>query len=684
MKLSSFPRRRRIGAVCMILLAAQLAACGGGDDAPATPPPPAGNNPPPPPPPPATVSLTLEGRVTDEPIANAIVTATVGAETFTATADAAGSYSIEIEVAEANAGQFVTLSARGVGDQSFVEFTSLAGSLQSLAAQAGDDDTLSSSENFATQITNVSTAEAVLLRDANGGEPITTDATLQGLATSVNAQDVLDLAAAIKLAVDNAEEYPLPEGQTSILALASDPAARQAFVNDVYEQDPSAFAAVQAAIVQDSGLTQPIDPAQQLSFTAALLSTDPTFSFNYDGRAMHFELDEGGSGSVNSETYDVPLTWTIEGNTIRASYTVAAQSVSYDTEFCAADPEPATRQVEAHYSTTSATIAFISKNTVAITTTSDVTYADCASLEPRADVVNTQGRTILTMDSFQPIDAEELKGATQTIYVYDNAQGTVVADVADLVDGAGTTRLTNKSFTWTLDETGKIVRAEFTDGTVAEYLSLRDIDELASDLFWEIVMPNDGDAYMGIGATVFVDPQYAVSFTAADVPGRFYQFGVGAEEGNDDRLKGFRLRFDTDFMGAQEEDFIENDQVVTVDETVYSANGFRWTLESDQVVVRRTFDLVNQTYNCSFGQPDCLLWDERRIIPLAADAARVYWVEVRRSNNNGVTEETPATRLVRFYDYEPLTGAAGVGSSKSRLIRTGHKPRALLRGPQLR
>jgi hypothetical protein len=101
------------------------------------------------------------------------------------------------------------------------------------------------------------------------------------------------------------------------------------------------------------------------------------------------------------------------------------------------------------------------------------------------------------------------------------------------------------------------------------------------------------------------------------------------------------------------------------------------------VVVRRTFDLANQTYNCVVGEPDCLLWDERRIIPLAADGARLYWVEVRRSDNNGVTDATPATRLVRFYDYEPLTGAA-VGSSKSRMIRTGHKPRALLQGPQLR
>src|SRR5688572_26214864 len=82
--LPSHSRRTRIGAVCTLLLATQLAACGGGDDnndAAPVPPPPAGNNPPPAGP--TMASLTLSGKVTDAPIANAVVTATVGDETFT-------------------------------------------------------------------------------------------------------------------------------------------------------------------------------------------------------------------------------------------------------------------------------------------------------------------------------------------------------------------------------------------------------------------------------------------------------------------------------------------------------------------------------------------------------------------------------------------------------------------------
>ncbi len=441
--------RRRIAAVCTILLAAQLAACGGDDSPSSSTPPPVSNNPPvtpptnpptnppvDPQPEPNTVAVTLTGTVTDAPIANAVVTATVGGETFTATADANGNYSLPIEVAAASAGEFVTLTARGVGDQAFVEFTSLAGSLQSLLDQAGDDETLSSSENFATQITNVSTAEAVFLVQANGGQPITTNSALQTLSAQINAQDVLDLAAAIKLVVDDPTNYSMPSGQTSILALASDPTARQLFINDVYQQDPSAFAAAQLAIAQDPDLAQPVNPAALQSFTTALMSTDAGFTFNYTGRILHYDLNPDGTGFATSDTFDQAFTWQVEGSTVRVTYTEPVETVSFDTEVCNGNR----RQVEAHYVSEGASIAFLNPRTVAITTVSDVTYADCPSLQPRV-ATDTVARTILSLDNFMTFDAQEMAGNTQTIYVYDSAQQAIVADIIRIAATHGATVL---------------------------------------------------------------------------------------------------------------------------------------------------------------------------------------------------------------------------------------------------
>ena len=101
--------------------------------------------------------------------------------------------------------------------------------------------------------------------------------------------------------------------------------------------------------------------------------------------------------------------------------------------------------------------------------------------------------------------------------------------------------------------------------------------------------------------------------------------------------------------------------------------------------MRWTWDTVAQRYNCVFDPavPTCELFDERRIIPLVADEARVYWLEVRRSAQGVIDADTPATHLVRYYDYEPLSGAVSA-SFKTRVAPTANKPRALLRGPQLR
>jgi hypothetical protein len=239
-----------------------------------------------------------------------------------------------------------------------------------------------------------------------------------------------------------------------------------------------------------------------------------------------------------------------------------------------------------------------------------------------------------------------------------------MADVADLkADGTGTTRLSNQSFTWALDETGHVVEATFQDGTLAEYRSLREIDAVTSDLLFELRTPG-GAVYTDIGASVYAAPEYAVQLSAADVPARYYQFGVGDETVTDDRLKGFALRFDVGGTGSQELDYIDTSGNVGLkNETTAPDYAFHWSFESGEVFVRRTWDTVAEQDACVPGAPNCLVYDERRIIPLAADDSRLYWLEKRRTAFAGVQAGTPATYFVRFYDREPLAGAAAAGSS---------------------
>jgi len=679
----------RAGLVCAMLLVTTLTGCGGGGDS-SSPPPPVGGNPPtppappppPPPPPPATVSLTLEGTVTDEPIANAIVTATVAGEEFTATADAEGNYSLDIEIEEADAADaFITLNARGTGDQAFVEFTSIVGSFETLSTAAGEDGTLTSSENFATQITNVSTAAAVLMVEANGGNAVTSDTTLSTLSAQLNAQDVLDVATAIKLAVDEPETHPLPDGTDSLLALVASAESREQFVDTAYQQDPAAFAATQGAIAADPSLAQNIDEAALIAreaMTTAMLSTDAGFTFNYTGRIVHFDFEADHTGWLTTDTHNVPMTWSVVGKELRISYPEPIVTVSFDTEDCVNDG--GVRQVEAHYSSSGDVVTFLSANQVAITSTSDIAYVDCASLEPRT-VTTTSARTVLSESNAQPLVAADIAGTVQTLYVWGPQQQKPIADIADLGDGVGHTRLTNLDFTWTMD--GNLVHAEFSNGSVAEFAVLQRIDDVVTDIYWEVRAPNDGPVFAGAGAQVEGEPAGSLTLTDEAVIGRYYQFGIGDETIPDERLKGFRLRFDADHFGAQETDYIdENDTLVTTNEDTNPVNAFRWSIESDSIFVRRTWDTVAEVDGCLYTEANCELWDQRRIIPLAQEGSRVYVLELRRTNyDGGITQQTPASFLVRYYDFE----APAVGVAKMRPVKAnGFKSRALVTGAGMR
>lgn len=654
------PSRRLRAALISTLLMTTLAGCGGSDSNRGSAPPPTSN----PGPQPTLSRLTLTGTVTDAPIANAAVTATVGEETFTVNADANGNYSLEIEIEQDATDGFVTLSAQGVGSQAFVEFISLAGTFSSLQAQAGDDATLSNTENFATQITNVSTAQAVLLREANAGEPVTSEALLNALAATLNSQEVLDLATAIKLLVDDPDNYPMPASATSLLALVSSSAAREQFVDETYNQSPTTFASTQGAIVNDSTLTRPVsNDTLPTRLTAAMLSDASDFSFNYFNRVNAYTFDADGTGTAAAGSWNTDMTWTIQGSKVQVAFAAPVVVPSWDTVDCDGAP----RQVESSYRSEGVTLTLLTNRVLAITETNEISYPGahgCSNLQAHEETT-TVARTILNESDFQQLTADDLEDTTQSLYVYDALAG-VVADVADLnADGTGSSWAFNKQFTWALDDSGRVVTATFSDGTIARFRSLAEADFVTTDLFYEIETPSG--LRVDAGASVYADPELPLVFTAQNVPGRYYQFGMG-QEGGDPRLQGFRMRFEADGTGAQEDDYIDaTGQVAIFDETTTPSQAFQWSIDGEDLVVQRAFDVQAMQHGCQPGPVDCVLYDERRIVPLALNGSRAYWMEYRRSDDLAVDANTVPTTLIRFYDYEPLNASAII-NGKSAVV----------------
>ena len=93
-----------------------------------------------------------------------------------------------------------------------IDFVSLAGSFAKLLSDA-DGGVLSSSTSQKVNVTNVTTAEYVLLVEANGGTAPTTVEELQQAETRVDATELIQLAAVIKLIVDD-PNYSLPAVST--------------------------------------------------------------------------------------------------------------------------------------------------------------------------------------------------------------------------------------------------------------------------------------------------------------------------------------------------------------------------------------------------------------------------------------------------------------------------------------
>jgi hypothetical protein len=630
--------------------------------------------------------LTLTGAVTDAPIANAVVTATVGSQTFTVNADANGNYSLEISVAQSATGGFVTLSAKGVGSQSYVEFTSLVGTFSSLLTQAGSDATLTSTENFATQITNVSTALAVLLREANGGQPVTSETLIQTLSAKLNSQDLLDLATAIKLLVDEAADYPMPNGQTSMSALLSNTDLREQLVDAAYVLDRPTFVATQNAIVNDATVIKPIPPTTVPSnVIASTLPTNLPYTYSGGDRAVAYTFNADGTGSASTSNWYRNTTWSVTGGSVQISYQTPVDLFGYERGTCTGPSYGyAVQELDVDYTIHGATLRQLSDRMLAITEDRQITYRECGPSGVTERV--TVARTIVDSSNTQSIDVAELRDTTRTLWVYDDfsdvADGnyavlTVMPDVADLLaNGTGTTRVFSKQFTWALDASGKVITATFTDGTVAKYRWLREVEDVATDVLYDVALPT-GKRAVGAGVSIQADRPQRFWFTYENSLGRHYWLGVG-EEGAPPTRKGFRYRLDVNAAGSREDELVDqNGNIQVVDVNQRSSSALFWGFTNSQTL--EIFRTRNDqgTYNCSLGTPFCVVYDQRSHFPLTNDGARTYSLVLYRSDRFGVNASSRRSTYIAMYDYEPFSGSASSSKPMAAAINTAPQLRSI-------
>ena len=196
-------------------------------------------------------ALTLQGLVSDGPIANAQVSASVGGKNFSATADGNGAY--RLTVLSDSVSEAIQLSASGAGAQSHVRLSSSLGDLASLAKLADKDGVLGASQAAGTTISHYSTALQVLMREANQNQLPTTLAQIKSLSRQVSGERLQDMALAIKLVVDKGAALPAGIADTAAL-VGQASGAVSAFLNQQASSNSSAYQAALREVSAGEGL----------------------------------------------------------------------------------------------------------------------------------------------------------------------------------------------------------------------------------------------------------------------------------------------------------------------------------------------------------------------------------------------------------------------------------------------
>ena len=168
-------------------------------------------------------AVTIVGVVRDDPIPFATVTVTVGDQVFTTVADASGLFAIGISSPDPESMVVIESTAPNPLDPTkTVNLASIVGNYQTLLDD--EDQTITGEENPNVDNNPFTTAGYVLVAQANGGEVPTTQEELDATQTSIDATTLIEMAAVIKLIVDNPGEFELPvdpatgEQFTSIVA----------------------------------------------------------------------------------------------------------------------------------------------------------------------------------------------------------------------------------------------------------------------------------------------------------------------------------------------------------------------------------------------------------------------------------------------------------------------------------
>ncbi|MBK9518620.1 MAG: hypothetical protein IPO09_14965 [Anaeromyxobacter sp.] len=266
-------------------------------------------------------TLTVTGQVAGVSLPGGRAGLWYGQTQAEGTLNASGTYTATLDVVDRSAVVFGTAVGDPASGQGSVMLLSVLGSFDALGHGQHGPLVITEAETTSVTLSPLSLARYGAVGQANGFAIPTTDLQIVEAEQVVSSTQLLDIAAAVKVSIDQPTLYPPPAGQ-DWLFLATDPAVLKSY---------------QAQVAAAAGSTAPLDEAR-----AALLADPqvvPAFTVPSGGGAYHatyaptpgyfprggdlLELAADGTGSYLDVGALHPLTWQVVQGVLTADITQA-------------------------------------------------------------------------------------------------------------------------------------------------------------------------------------------------------------------------------------------------------------------------------------------------------------------------------------------------------------------------
>lgn len=583
-----------------------------------------------------TMSLAISGLATDSPLQNAEITVMLNGEDYMdgIVTDAQGNFTFNLVVDDSMGDAFVSIRAKGTGEQAAAGLISLLASFDSLVQDSGDDGELSAEDNPATTVSNITTAKYALLKKvAEDGQSVFDEKTVETLGEQVNPAEVITLATAIKVAIDkaNSAQTTLPDDVPDTLALIEDEEATQAFVEEV-KATPE-FADAQEEIFDDPTLF-----ATQADFgDEFVFYTLPESDLHAYAAVMHFFAD--GSGQD-----EVPFTWMQDGSSLVLTYDGSASSSFY--------PSIDGQQVLATTVPVSKTLTLISQNGNTLDFKQTSTYEQQYPENPELD---TESYTDTWLTSVKTATSAIELTAPATVYIgiptvnrdpivlQDDEQARVVSQYEKFelaANGSAQAVLSGQTVNWALtDGVLTISGLELSAQDSAQFTVKQVAQRKGADILHTAHVDALGEPLYDYDKTVFgFLGDIEVTWTNDNVAGIYgYDTVLGESE-----LNNFWFELKDDGRAYTVSTSDSNSDGILDESEVYVTSG-GWLINSDghlEITRLRNTETKDIDLSCFVESDVCGLYHRRT------------WELLALEDNVLTLAHTHDFKLYSFYDYE--------------------------------